>query len=259
MPELTVHQYQCGHLGTPLALVSGKGAIDWQIRLDPWGNAIDEQNTHNLYQPIRMQGQHFDPKSGMHYNRYRYYDPKIGRYVTQDSISLEGGINVYVYPNDPNTWVDPGGLWSDMPIFNGAGVREYASLAAHNASTPIGPTTAEACYRPLQGFPFAVIGIELDKQLNTFIGHEHIFFPDGTHVGYGPQGIFDQNEDRSNYSSCEPLGATKEEVMEAVANLKRSGEFEPSDYGIHPRWLGGNNCQDFVDAVRRSISGNTKK
>nr|WP_072308826.1 RHS repeat-associated core domain-containing protein [Hafnia alvei] len=26
----------------------------------------------------------------MHYNRHRYYDPTIGRYITQDPIGLRG-------------------------------------------------------------------------------------------------------------------------------------------------------------------------
>ncbi|UHM92582.1 RHS repeat-associated core domain-containing protein [Rahnella victoriana] len=44
-----------------------------------------------MYQPIRMQGQHYDEESGLHYNRHRYYDPTLGRYITQDPIGLLGG------------------------------------------------------------------------------------------------------------------------------------------------------------------------
>ena len=41
-------------------------------------------------QPLRFQGQYFDGETGLHYNRFRYYDPVVGRFVHQDPIGLEG-------------------------------------------------------------------------------------------------------------------------------------------------------------------------
>ncbi|WLH66425.1 RHS repeat-associated core domain-containing protein [Pseudomonas sp. FP2309] len=38
----------------------------------------------------------FDQESGLHYNRHRYYNPDIGRYLTQDPVTLAGGINAYL-------------------------------------------------------------------------------------------------------------------------------------------------------------------
>ena len=61
-------------------------------------------------QPIRFQEQLLDEESGFYYNRYRYYDPRQGRYITQDPIGLEGGVNGYAYPTDPVSYVDPLGL-----------------------------------------------------------------------------------------------------------------------------------------------------
>ncbi len=117
----TIHLYHCDHLGTPIALINEEGRIDWSIELDAWGNTLSEHNPENLYQPIRFQGQHHDPESGMHYNRHRYYDSKIGRYVTQDPIGLEGGSNLYRYPLNPSRLIDPLGLWSDF--FNQPGMQ----------------------------------------------------------------------------------------------------------------------------------------
>ncbi|TBL76229.1 hypothetical protein EYY94_07445 [Obesumbacterium proteus] len=36
-----------------------------------------------------MQGQQYDEESGLHYNRHRYYDPTIGRYITQNPKSSQ--------------------------------------------------------------------------------------------------------------------------------------------------------------------------
>ncbi|MFX7298660.1 RHS repeat-associated core domain-containing protein, partial [Acinetobacter baumannii] len=43
-------------------------------------------------------------ETGLHYNRYRYYSPYVGRFVSKDPIGLLGGNNVYVYANNPITW-----------------------------------------------------------------------------------------------------------------------------------------------------------
>ncbi|PRC09420.1 RHS repeat-associated core domain-containing protein, partial [Pseudomonas poae] len=53
---------------------------------------------------------YFDQESGLHYNRHRYYNPDIGRYLTPDPVKLAGGINGYQYVPNPTGWVDPRGL-----------------------------------------------------------------------------------------------------------------------------------------------------
>jgi RHS repeat-associated protein len=63
-----------------------------------------------IRQPIRFQGQYHDEESGLYYNRFRFYDPLQGRYVTQDPIGLLGGLNSFIYPTNPVEWVDPLGL-----------------------------------------------------------------------------------------------------------------------------------------------------
>lgn len=46
----------------------------------------------------------------MCYNRFRYYSPDSGTYISQDPIGLGGGLNFYSYVTDSNYWVDPFGL-----------------------------------------------------------------------------------------------------------------------------------------------------
>jgi RHS repeat-associated protein len=59
---------------------------------------------------FRYQGQYEDVETGLYYNRFRYYDPEDGVYISKDPISISGGMNVYGYVHDPNGWVDIFGL-----------------------------------------------------------------------------------------------------------------------------------------------------
>jgi RHS repeat-associated protein len=108
--------YQLDHLGTPLELTDYSGEIVWSAQYDAYGKvaALTLAADDYLDQPLRFQGQYFDAESGLHYNRHRYYDPRLGRYLTPDPVKLAGGINQYQYTPNPTGWVDPLGL-SDCP------------------------------------------------------------------------------------------------------------------------------------------------
>ena len=114
-PARKAHLYHCDHRGLPLALISEDGNTMWSAEYDEWGNLLNEENPHHLYQPYRLPGQQYDDESGLCYNRNRYYDPLQGRYITQDPIGLSGGWNLYQYPLNPVHKVDPLGLsaWDD--------------------------------------------------------------------------------------------------------------------------------------------------
>lgn len=89
--------------------------------MEPWDQVLQEYNPENLCQSIRLQGQHWDQESGLYYNRYRYYDSGLGRYVTQNPIGLSGGMNIFLYSHlNPIVGMDnlglfPGGGWMSSP------------------------------------------------------------------------------------------------------------------------------------------------
>ena len=57
---------------------------------------------------VRFPGQYYDEETGLHYNRFRYYDPSS---ISADPIGQLGGLNLYGYAsNSPLNAVDPYGL-----------------------------------------------------------------------------------------------------------------------------------------------------
>ncbi|WP_354563125.1 MULTISPECIES: putative T7SS-secreted protein [Gordonia] len=60
--------------------------------------------------PWAFPGQYVDPESGLHYNRYRYYQPGTGRYLSSDPLGLAPAPNPHTYPDNPAVGADPLGL-----------------------------------------------------------------------------------------------------------------------------------------------------
>jgi RHS repeat-associated protein len=56
-----------------------------------------------------MQGQYADTETGLYYNTFRYYDPDVGRFISEDPIGLDGGLNLYQFAPNAVAWVDPWG------------------------------------------------------------------------------------------------------------------------------------------------------
>lgn len=97
-------------LGTPTEAYDAEGNEVWSRVLDMDGNVIGETGNKGMI-PFLFQGQYYDRETGLAYNRFRYYSPQMGMYVSQDPIGLAGGIlNLYGYVDDTNAWIDIFGL-----------------------------------------------------------------------------------------------------------------------------------------------------
>jgi len=83
------------------------------VSTDPDGSSVtpDPQIQFNL-----RFGQYYDAESGLSYNRFRYYDANVGRYVSADPIGQGGGANVFQYSQmNPLRVIDLLGLRSLTP------------------------------------------------------------------------------------------------------------------------------------------------
>ena len=136
------------HLGTPRMMADEAGALVWKAQLDVYGVARTDVAVTGC--PWRWPGQYEDEETGLYYNRFRYYDPEAGRYVSQDPIGLTGGLAQYAYPDDPTARFDPYGLsacdkkpWIKRSVFDSlqaeAGAATKAKFIAALKKGIVGP------------------------------------------------------------------------------------------------------------------------
>ena len=98
------------YIGRPVQAYDDNGNIVWQADYDIYGN-VRNLHGNRKFIPFRQLGQYEDDETGLYYNRFRYYDPRIGNYISQDPIRLMGNNpTLYGYVGDTNTWTDVLGL-----------------------------------------------------------------------------------------------------------------------------------------------------
>lgn len=96
-------------LGVPVLMLDAQGEKVWSADISVYGKLRNVEGQASAC-PFRWPGQYEDIETGLYYNRFRYYDPDAGQYVSQDPIGLAGGLALCGYVDDPLTWVDPAGL-----------------------------------------------------------------------------------------------------------------------------------------------------
>ncbi|MDO4727415.1 MAG: RHS repeat-associated core domain-containing protein [Bacteroidota bacterium] len=125
------------HIGTPILAVDTNGVKVWERELDIYGRvrkeftSDDVVNRRSGFMPFLYAGQYYDRETDLAYNRFRYYSPDTGAYISQDPIGLVGNNpTIYGYVFDGNTEVDVLGLNADdivmrggtKPLVEGSGV-----------------------------------------------------------------------------------------------------------------------------------------
>lgn len=99
------------YLGTPIQMYDEQGEKTWDCTLDVYGKVANFEGSSLKECPFRYQGQYEDEETGLYYNRFRYYEPKVGSYLSQDPFKLLGNNpTFYGYVFDTNNWLDPFGL-----------------------------------------------------------------------------------------------------------------------------------------------------
>ncbi len=94
-------------LGSVMGLTDAAGVLQTQYSYEPYGKTTVSGAASGNSQTYT--GRENDG-TGLFYYRARYYLPGMGRFVSEDSAGLAGGINSYAYVSgNPTAYVDPSG------------------------------------------------------------------------------------------------------------------------------------------------------
>ena len=119
------YYYQRDGLGSITSISDGAGDKVKTYQYDSFGNIINETGT--VENPYAYTGRERDAETGLYYYRARYYDPQIGRFITEDPTGVRNllfsEMDLYVYSrNNPIIFKDPLGLLSFCDIFGNPAV-----------------------------------------------------------------------------------------------------------------------------------------
>jgi RHS repeat-associated protein len=120
-------------LGSTVSLSDGAGVLQTTYAYEPFGTTtVAGGGTTNT---IAFAGRENDA-TGLYFNRARYYDPRLQRFISEDPSGFVGGLNHYVYANNqPTLYTDPLGLkpsdgFGDAPLLSdGTGGANQGSRA----------------------------------------------------------------------------------------------------------------------------------
>src|SRR5690606_13481389 len=87
-----IYHYHLDHLGTRQELTDANGNLAWSVRYRDYGNVVRKE-VEFVENNLRFQGQYYDAESGLHYNRFRYYDAGTGHFVQLVPGGRLGSIN----------------------------------------------------------------------------------------------------------------------------------------------------------------------
>jgi len=107
-------------LGTVLGLSDAKGRISVRYIYDAFGNST-HQEVQALAQPLRFTGRPLDSTTGLYDFRARFYDPKLGRFISRDPVlgNIDDPVSLspYLYVrNNPLRYVDRSGAAPESPL-----------------------------------------------------------------------------------------------------------------------------------------------
>ncbi|PAY21517.1 hypothetical protein CKO51_00135 [Rhodopirellula sp. SM50] len=132
--------------GMPIRAIDSAGQTAWSATRHAFGQ-LDVDPSSRISLDLRFPGHLYDAAIGVHHNRFRTYDPQLGRYLQTDPIGVVGGVNTYAYCPDPISNVDVDG--------HGCGDVADNAAATKNADDAVGANSSKAADEPKTGAQLA--------------------------------------------------------------------------------------------------------
>jgi len=102
-----------------IGLINNQGAILNKYSYTPFGKELRKLETVENATPFKISSEYHDQETNLTYYNFRYYNPKLGRWLTKDPIKEQGGVNLYGMVG--NGIIN---LWDKLGLENGA-YRQY--------------------------------------------------------------------------------------------------------------------------------------
>ena len=212
--------------------IDESGNIVAAYEYDDFGKTISQSGSLADFFRHRFSTKYFDSETGLYYYGYRFYSPSLMRWLNRDPIEEEGGLNLYGFcGNNAMCKYDKDG----RAHFE---VRRLSGLPA---------ILNYSCFAQIIGIvPAMILDLGLADKLNIEILHEHLFYDDGTNIGYNDTGEF--SEAKKGYSRRD-LVEYDDCIMKEAQNRIPKPPYSLIGIG-NPKF----NCQDYADSLRREYN-----
>jgi RHS repeat-associated protein len=91
----TVSYYQQDAIGSVSSLTSSTATLASSYTYDSFGRRT--ASSGSISNPFQYTSREFDPETGIYFYRARYYDPSVGRFLSEDEVGNDEGTDLYVY------------------------------------------------------------------------------------------------------------------------------------------------------------------
>jgi len=164
--------YHADHLGSIRALTDGAGLRAASLDYDAYGQL--QGSVAGPDNPYGFTARELDRETSLYYYRARYYDPSMGRFLSEDPFGLAAGdINLYRYVfNNPGNYVDPTGQYLLAGCLIGIATGQAIRSITPNPSGR-GPgcfNLASAAWDALQDCAWGAVGGPLGGLLGKALG-----------------------------------------------------------------------------------------
>lgn len=133
--------------GAVVGVIGAKGQVLWQADYSAFGEV--RVNRSAIPQHLRLPGQWQCAHTQLVYNRFRWYEPAWGRYLTPDPLGIEGGADGYAYcEGNPYDYIDFLGLCAGTKAPSSAAPKQDAGGSPTAPPRSAGDTPSQAGQRP---------------------------------------------------------------------------------------------------------------
>ncbi len=179
----TLYFHQDALMST-LALTTGSGQVKESYTYDPYGNILSapaNRSTRLLYT-----GRELNAETGLYYNRARYYDPGLGRFISADPKGYAAGLNLYTYAlNNPLLYRDPYGL--DV-LWGGSGYSSGNYALSNYGATAFAADESRTDSRTTQNTSYilSLVDKQAARAYDQLSKSEKDFLKNPKHIKYIP-------------------------------------------------------------------------